>query len=454
MSLTVDRRFFLASGALALANAAINPRFTLAKSSEDIPKYEITEVIKDSSRIEDKYSAYYKVDIKNEGWFYIAQSKDCNQKTVFLAAHNFEDKRKGKVFPAPDDYSKPVAVVSAKEAGLSGVFEIYDDGENSYKIKYNFSPLLSIPSHTKVNSNYLISVQNGLSKIPEPLVDDLRGRGIRLMIGKNVEDTYYYRYPSWKRYDEENPNDPSKPWLEVKGDSCIDHRNYSNISALYVQKTVIMPQTHYEYGTGKLNDRSEWHKWNQYTVGHELGHAIDYFNSDDHYNGDSYKYSNKKKSNVARYSGVEKFLELFKLDKERMDPALRNKIAYTWCKKDGGEAEGFADLCAVMFGSMSSKNAAITLFAYPQSAEYVRKEILPKFGTNITVDDVRKNIYADYLTGKPLPDGFVKAENSSDIQVASHFPRKNPDLNIVSTNVFASPNLPTSASGCCGSGNN
>ena len=449
MSLTVNRRFFLASGALALANVVIPSRFSLAKSSEDIPEYEITEVIKDSKRIEDKYSAYYKVDIKNDGWFYITQYKDCNQKTVFSAAHSFEDKRKGKIFSAPDDYSKPIAVVSAKDAGLSGVFEIYDDGENSYKVKYKFSPLLSIPSHTKVDSNYLISVQNGLSKIPEPLVEDLRGRGIRLMIGKNVEDTYYYRYPSWEKYDEENPNDPSKPWLEVKGDSCIDHRNYSNVSALYVQKAVIMPQTHYEYGTGKLNDRTEWHKWNQYTVGHELGHSIDYFNSDDHYNGDSYKYANKKKSNVTRYSGVEKFLELFKLDKERMDPALRNKIAYTWCKKDGGEAEGFADLCAVMFGSMSNKNAAITLFAYPQSAEYVRKEILPKFGASITVDDVRKNIYADYLTGKPLPDGFVKAEKSSDMQFASHFPRKNPDLSIVSTNVFASPNLPANDSGSC-----
>lgn len=367
--------------------------------------YKITETITDQKRIEAKYAAYYKVN--TEGWFYIVQRRDCKKDNVFALAFDGKEKAKGLLFPEPKDSSKPVAVIDGSAINLSGVFEIYDTGD-SYSINYQISPLISLPKHTDVDSDFLLNVDETIKKMPKSLVDSLASRGVEVMLARNVEDSYYYLYPSWKEYDRKNPNDPSKPWLEVREDGCKDNRNYSNTGALYYQKKVIIPQQHYEYGTRKIIDRITQKEWTKFTTGHEVGHSLDFFNMDDYYFGNqSPAYASKKKSNIDRYSGTSDYLTLFEVDKKRMDPAIKKKLAYSWCKSDGGEAEGFANQFAALMGTMSKDETALLLSAFPNSTEHLRKNVLPVFGVTMSVEDVRKNVYPDYLKDAK---GLTKAE--------------------------------------------
>lgn len=375
-------------------------------------EYQIIETITSPEKIDtSKYSAYYKVNTRNEGSFYIVQKKDCRIEDAFLTFADSKERENGLIFQKSNDPSKLVAVVSALPLGMSGKFNVFQ-GKNTYAIQYDaFSALIDIPSHTTVSSKYLAMVDKGIRKLPQSLRQDLYRRGIKLMIGRNVEDTYYYYYPSWKSKDQSTNRDESKPWLEVKGDSCTDHRKIKNISALYNQKRVIIPQEHLDYISNKIIDRADsLESWTFDTIGHELGHAVDFFNTDDYYDSSSSAYSAQRKTYSSNgglyykqtaYSHDPTFLGVFKIDKERMESHIKEKVAYLWCKPEGGQQEGFADITASLIGGSNPEKTALTLNAFPLSAEHIRKKVLPDFGVNLSLDDVRA-IYPSYLKDVPL----------------------------------------------------
>ncbi|GEM_PF-2172262 len=403
MPIQIDRRSFLTVAGLGLGYKFIESQLPVALAAETLPnepkKCNITEIITEPHRIErDKFNAYFKVDTGNDGWFYIVQNKNSRTKNVFDLAYDKGEKKAGKLFPPTGDPSKPVAVISGNGGKLSGTFKIYDTGDG-YSVKYEISPLINVPSHTTVDSRFLLDVDETIKGLPLGMVNDMVARGIEVYLAKNIEDSYYHLYPSWQAYDRQHPNDPSKPWLEMKDDGCIDHRNYSNTSALYTQKRVVIPQTHYEYGTRKLYDRVGDFSWTRHTVGHEIGHAVDNYNSNDYHLGmDSSKGRDKRKGNEDWYSQESDFLTAFEIDKQRMDPEIKKKVAYSWCRKSeiGGQVEGFANIISAFLGTESKDGAGLLFSAFPRSSEIVREKFLPKFGVKLTIADIREKIYPGY----------------------------------------------------------
>ena len=246
--------------------------FALPKSIE---KYKITEVITDPERIGSKYDAYYKVETNKEGYFYIARQKNGRTDTLFGASFDLNEKNKGLVFPDPIDNSGLVALVDAKEAGLNGVFEIYDNNAG-YIVQYNFSPLISTPGHTTVSSTYLIDMENMLRKLPSSYTAEIAKQGIRVLMAKNVEDAYYYYYPSWKREDDSKVVDPKRPPYEFTENGYRDYRKYANIGGLYIDRKAIIPQTYIRYGTNdEIIDYAKSVDDTRYVAYHELGHGFD-----------------------------------------------------------------------------------------------------------------------------------------------------------------------------------
>lgn len=404
------------------------------KEELNAPKFEIVETITNSKSIDTKkYSAYYKVDIKNKGWFYIVQNKDCKTNNVFDLAFDREEKAKGLLFPKPEDSSKPVAVIGGNGAKLSGVFKVYDTGD-SYEVKYDISPLVTVATHTNIDSRFLLNVDETIKNMPQSMISDLIARGVEVYLTRNIEDSFYHLYPSWKEYDRNHPNDPNKPWFEYSADgNCKDNRNYSNTSALYKDKRAIIPQTHYEYGTRKTIDRIHYPIWTKHTVGHELGHAADAYDNDDYYFGvDSSSYKAKKKGfGLDWYSYLDEFKTAFEIDKSRMSPELKEKLGYSWCRGTNGQVEGFANLFSCFMDTEAKEDAALLLSAFPNASEHMRKKFLPKFGVNLTIEDVRKNIYPEYLKAeKALTKNEKEARRIRMFQLFVDHPANLPRLEI------------------------
>lgn len=366
-------------------------------------RLEISEKITDAKKIDtNKYSAYYKVEASNGRFFYIVQSKDSRLDNLFL---NYFDKN-DQIFPKSKNRTLPVAIISAKQAGLEGDFKVYEV-EGGYKVKYDFSPLITIPGHTKVSSDFIFKVENGIRKLPEDLTNDLYNRGIKIILGKDVNDTYYYYFPSWKTNDTNKTTDSTRPWLEVNKTGCTDNRRISNYPSLYSQKKVLIPEEYFEYKTEKvLNHLAYGSSWIDGMVGHELGHSIDFFNSNDFNNDtDSNNYSSKRKTynsngsyfyKQTNYSDDPKFIYAFQIDKERIDPETRQKVGYLWCNTSGGQKEVFADVTAALLGCKDKEKTILNLRTFPLSAEYIRNNVLPDFNIKLSLEDIRK-IYPYYL---------------------------------------------------------
>ena len=157
MSIRVDRRTFLVS---SLA-AALASRISKADSNQvNPPVLQITEIIS-GNRIPDEYATYYKVETNTSSWFYIARRKESKNQKVTFAVCDAEDKKQGRLFPKSNDPTTPVAMVDASGAGLNGVYKIYDKGD-SYDASFIMSPLMSIPKHTEVSSNFLFNMDQPL----------------------------------------------------------------------------------------------------------------------------------------------------------------------------------------------------------------------------------------------------------------------------------------------------
>ncbi len=340
--------------------------------------YSITEVITDPEKIDrDKYDAYYKVDTKNKGNFYIVQSSEGRTSALFYCAYKEKEKNDGFVFPEPENPNTPVAVVSAKSSGLDGIFEIYDKN-GAYKVNYKFSPILYTPDHSQVNSKYLFNMEKILRSFPERLVAEFNSRGIRVLIAKDIQDSYYAYYPSWKFHDDTHPPDPNLPILEKTENGWKDNRRYANIGGLYIDSTAIMPQQWIKYGTSdEIIDRSDKFVATKATVFHELGHALDYINS-------------------SPFSDTESYKTAYSKDVKNIAEDKQEAVAYFLMAR----REAFAELTAALTGGLPKNRAALMLSTFPQAAENIRKRVLPTFGVEISIDDIKKDIYPDYLSKK------------------------------------------------------
>ncbi|MBI3589965.1 MAG: hypothetical protein HY094_01135 [Candidatus Melainabacteria bacterium] len=338
---------------------------TLANAKETkVPKYDISEVINSPRRIDrNKFHACYKVDLKEGKSVHIFQYVSGRTDSIFGISWDEKDKTKGLLFPEPAHNSKLVALVNAKKAGLNGVFEIYDS-EGWYEAKYKFSPLLVVPEHTTVNSNFLINTESALRKLPEKYADNLFKQKVQVILGKNVEDSYYHYYPHMKEEDAQGGT-----WQNLNG------RKNLNVPAIYdpIDKMVIIPQQYIEYKTNRIIDSSDLKEEILSMVFHELGHAFD-------------------ASSEVTHSDTDRFEEIYEQDKKKLQGTIKSSSTYYNFRR-----EAFAELTAALLGGLSKQKSETILSMFPRSAEYIREELLPQVGVNITIRDVRENIYPYYL---------------------------------------------------------
>lgn len=380
MSIQVDRRAFLGTAALALANSLFN-NTALAQGvrqkgrvvSSNPPTLKVSEVI--TRGIPGDFQSYLRVDTGTPGWFYIGLYKETHNQKISTPVYDPKDKRERRLFSKTNDPSKPVATVDLKGSGIEGVFNIYDTGDG-YKSSYPINPLLDIPSHTEVSTNYLLGINNALNKLPGGVIDALNKDGTELMIAKNIEDSYYWLYPAWKKEDQNRTIDPSKPWLEKVNGEWIDNRKHENIPGYYLSEKslMVMPQQYIEYGTrNQVVDRTKDNEWNQSTVFHETGHAIDYLPS-------------------SLHSDEEGFVSTYNKDMEKIPDEEEERVGYFLKNR----REPFAEIAGALMGGLSSSRSARIFDYFPSASEHIRKNVLPKYGYKVSQEQIRRSIYPGY----------------------------------------------------------
>ena len=341
------------------------------------PIYEITEIINDPDRLsEPGIAAYYKVNTKGD--FYITHNTD----STFSLAYRSEDITKGLLFPEKAA-GQLVGIVDAASVGFPGGFEIRSAGKAAYSVNYashikSSVSLLHIPTHTQVSSTYAKNMISAIKSLPEPFTSELAKQGITVMIAKDYNDAYYYYYPSWKEYDRWKTEDPAKPPYEITPKGYVDNRKYSSTGGFFIDKKAVIPQIVTQYGTCKLVDRSDSKDYIVRVLYHELGHALDYAYS-------------------SAFSDSDSFKSAHALDVKSFSDEDKKNLVYFY----NSRSEAFAHLTAALLGGLSKDEAAVMLSKFKRSAEIIREDVLPRIGVNISVEDIRKNIYPDYNRKAP-----------------------------------------------------
>ncbi len=349
---------------------AQQPASIVKSITTPIPQYQITEVIPNPKDRPDVYT-YYRVNTKGD--FYITYNKDGS----FSLAYKDEDAGKNLFFPQKPE-GQLVATICGSNIGYPGAFEIYSKGNDTYSVTYNIDvkstiPLLNIPTHTWVDSAYAKNMISTIKSLPEPFTKELAKQGVQVLIAKDYIDAYYYYYPAWKEYDRWKTEDPNKPQYEITAEGYIDRRKYSSTGGFYTGGKAVIPQRVTQYGSTILLDRAESKDYITRVLYHELGHAFDYAYSS--------PFSDREGFKGAHTSDVKNFSE-----------ADKKNLVYFY----NSRAEAFAHITAALLGGLSKSESATILNKFRQSAELVRQDILPKAGVNLSVEDIRKNIYPNY----------------------------------------------------------
>ena len=245
------------------------------------------------------------------------------------------------------------------------------------------SSILKVPSHTRVSTNFFTTVDNALKEMPDELIGAFNRNGTEVMIGKNVNDLYYWLYPSWKTQDEATPIDPNKPWIEKINGQWVDNRKTRNYPGVYIQKRIIMPQKYIKYASTDEIDQGDSSDWIRAMTFHETGHGLDYLKS-------------------SLYSNDQGFIDVYEKDKAKIKGEDELYVAYFLRNR----REPFAELVGALLGGLLPKSAARILNNFPTAAEYVRKNVLPNYGYNITAEEVQKKIYPGYGMQKVKAERF------------------------------------------------
>ncbi len=315
-----------------------------------------------------EHPVLYKVDMKPPGWFHIIGNKTCGLENVFSVSYDKEMKEKGLLFPKARSRDKPVAIIDGKITGLNKSFEVYEiDGE--YIVSYPLSPLLEIPKHTYVASNYLLTVQKDLEKIPKPIEDDIReinfrNRGAKLILGFNEDDTYYAYKPDLKESDLRKIVDPNKPPHEFIDNKWIDNRLYKNIRGVYLPeiKRALMSQWVAIYGSEDLYcDYSESPQDIGGVALHEMGHAFDYLQP--------FMFSETNAFIKAYDSDMKAFSE----NRAKLEEKYgKDKINF-WCSALRNEQETFAQLFCGLLDGLDKESKEILLTIMPSCAKHIKE---------------------------------------------------------------------------------
>ena len=346
----------------------------LALSKKFDDKYYITKILRDPEHFWDyeKLDTYYKVETKNNEVFYIARFRNARTEHDYAIAEQ-EELKKRFIFPKAIDEDTPVAKVFAKEAGLDGVFEIYERN-GGYQVKYDYNPLLYIPEHTTVSATYLVNLENALGKLPPQFTKALAKEGIYLMVGADYNDVYYSYYPSWKNQDTWKSDDPIKPAYEITENGYIDRRKYMHIGGTFIDRKAIMPQQYVNYYTNKTFDYTNNKEEIMRVMFHELGHALDY-------------------AYFSAFSDIDELKAAHKLDIKTFSDDDKKNLVYFY----NSRSETFAEVTAALLGGFNKERAAIMLHKFPKCAEFIRDDVLPRIDVNISIEQIRKDIYPGYL---------------------------------------------------------
>ena len=371
----VNRRFFLGTTA-ALLGKQLFPEVAMADRIQAVTqtpqRLQISNVITRGIPAEDQ--AHLEVETNTDGRFTIGLLKERRPgQRISRAIYDERDRAQGRLFPAQANQNQPVAIVEGARAGIEGNFDIYDTG-NSYETWYPVSPVLWIPEHVGFATNYLFSINNSLKRIPEGVVSAFGRNETSALIGKNIEQTYYWLYPAWRRQDQNTPVDPNKPWIEKVEGRWVDNRRWANIPGLYIpdRKLIVIPQTYITYGTTNgIEDRNGRDEWNRDTVFHEGGHGVDYLNS---------------------YSDSEGFTIAYNTDKRNIPESEEHMVSYYLQNR----AEPFAEISGALMGGLSGRRSARILSFFYDAAEHIRTQVLPTYGHRITPQQIRQNIYPGY----------------------------------------------------------
>lgn len=383
MGNTVDRRIFLGSAAVLIGSQFLPSLVQASKADrtkdsapQEPLRLQISNVI--TRGIPPEYQAYLEVATNNTGKFTIGLYKDRQNQKISRAIYDERDRTQGRLFPASTDQSQPVAIVDASGAGIEGVFTIYDS-DNGYELFYPLSPTLWIPEHANgIATNYIFSINNSLKHLPEGVTNAFYENETWTLIGKNIEDTYYWLYPAWRSYDQNIPIDPNKPWIEKVDGRWVDNRRYANVPGLYLsdRKLIVIPQTYITYGTSNgIQDRNGSDEWNRATVFHESGHGVDDLNS---------------------YSNAEGFISAYERDKRSIPENEESLVSYYLQNR----SEPFAEISGALMGGLSGRRAARILSYFYNAAEHIRTNVLPRYGYRITPQHIRQNIYPGYGSGR------------------------------------------------------
>lgn len=375
MANTVDRRTFLGSTA-ALLGSQFLPNIakgsTVQPATQGPPRLQVSNVI--TRNIPAEYQAYLEVQTNTDGRFTIGLLKDrVPGRRISRAIYDERDRTQGRLFTSPADNSQPAAIIDPRNAGIEGVFEVHDTG-NGYDSWYPVSPVLWIPEHAGFATNYLFSINNSLKSIPEGVTNAFHRNETWTLIGRNIEQTYYWLNPSWRTSDENTPIDPNKPWIEKVDGRWVDNRRWANVPGLYLpdRKTIVIPQTYITYGTRNgIEDRNGQNEWNKDTVFHEGGHGLDYLSS---------------------HSNSRGFIDAYERDKRNIPEDQEHMVSYYLQNR----AEPFAEISAALMGGLSGRRSARILSFFYNSAEHIRTQVLPHYGYRISQEQVRQNIYPGY----------------------------------------------------------
>lgn len=366
----------------------------------NVPQYQITDdiVIEKSSesvKVDPKYKdieAYYKVDLPVS--LHLVKYKNGK----FGVSSNRDDWDSGKLFTKTNNiHFSPVATVSAKFLKKTGGFEIYYVGESGsnypeysgygiFSVKYNpfllppnLSNLIEIPGGSNVNPQYAENMSAVLAGLPPGINKALSDNGFKMVIGEGIDDTYYRYYPSWRNDDLSKNVDPSKPAIEESQGKDPkppkDNRLNKHKRGLFVigDNRAIMPQKWFKYPSNtEVIDRSDNMDETREVAYHEIGHQID---------------------KLGGYSNKPDFTAVYEQDLKDLKIEDKGKITYFVNQK----GEAFAEIYAALTKGLSSKDSKRILKAFPRTAEYIRTSVLPIYGYRITEDEVKAQIYPEYL---------------------------------------------------------
>lgn len=368
-----------AIGTLALPRSIDPMSFALLSLSRKLDrKNHINEVVLDQKRFPEsakgKIDTYFGIDTENEGSFYIARKSNARPDAMFGVAYDEEDRKAGKLFLKAADEDMPVAIVPAKEAGLPGVFKIYEKN-GDYEVSYDFHSMIWVPPHTKVGSTYLMHLENAMRKLPKELTKELEKQGVYVYTGEDYKDVYYKYYPHWEQEDRLKHWDPKLPVYEIRKDGTwIDRRKYMHIGGLYIQNSAMIPQKYVNYYTGKTYDYAEHKEAIFRVLFHELGHALDYA-----YGG--------------AFSDENTFRTAHKADTKPFTEDDKDKLRYFYRSR----SETFAHVTAALLGGLDKEESAKILSKFKNCAEDVRQSVFPRLKINISIEDIRRDVYPNYL---------------------------------------------------------